>query len=90
MVKIFFLFSLGLCGGLWIAWPGISTTQGWQCTKDSIFSSKEEPNDSKSIIESMKRQLRIGSAVSPKTLLKGENLQPMEKLRIIGDACFRD
>ncbi len=89
MLKNFILFSLGLFGGLWIAWPGISTSQGWECAKDTILTSRKENRESKSIVENIRRQLRIGSAVTPKTLLKGENLHPMEKLRIVGDACFR-
>ena len=40
-------------------------------------------------IEDIDRKLKIGSAVSAKTLFKAENLGPMDKLRIAGDACFR-
>jgi len=33
--------------------------------------------------------LKITTAVSPKTLLKANSLDPLDKLRIVGDTCFR-
>ena len=86
--NLFFIF-LGLFGGLWLVWPGISTKVGWECSKDIVFNAEKEPTDSVSFLQSLQRKLKISSAVSPKTLLKAENLGPMDKFRIIGDACFR-
>ena len=45
--------------------------------------------DIESLVESLPNRIKLGLAVSPKTLLKRENLTRIEKLRIVGDACFR-
>ena len=42
-----------------------------------------------SLVESLPNRIKLGLAVSPKTLLKREDLTRIEKLRIVGDACFR-
>ena len=86
--NLFFLF-LGAFSGLWFIWPQIITTKGWECTKDIIASSNEELTDIESLVESLPNRIKLGLAVSTKTLLKRENLTRVEKLRILGDACFR-
>ena len=89
MIRNLFLFILGTFCGLWFVWPQINTSKGWECTKDVIASTNEELNDIESLVESLPNRIKIGLAVSPRTLLKRENLTRIEKLRIIGDACFR-
>tara|TARA_Y100001968_G_scaffold244133_1_gene228101 strand:- start:1098 stop:1367 length:270 start_codon:yes stop_codon:yes gene_type:complete len=86
--NLFFLF-LGAFSGLWFIWPQIITTKGWECTKEVIASSNEELTDIESLVESLPNRLKLGLSISPKTLLKRENLTRIEKLRIVGDACFR-
>ena len=49
----------------------------------------EDLTDIESFVESLPNRIKLGLAVSPKTLLKRENLTRIEKLRIVGDACFR-
>ena len=78
MIKSFFLLSLGLFGGLWLAWPGIVAKQNWHCVIEVLDKSKQDKTD-----------LRAIMAVSPKFLLERENPSPLTKLRILGDACFR-
>ena len=80
---------LGAFGGLWIVWPQINTTKGWECAKNVVESSNEELTDIESFVESLPNKIKLGLAISPKTLLKRENLTPIEKLRIVGDTCFR-
>jgi len=86
--NLFFLF-FGAFSGLWFIWPQIITTKGWECTKEVVVSSNEDLTDIESLVESLPNRIKLGLAVSPKTLLKRENLTRIEKLRIIGDACFR-
>ena len=69
--------------------PQIITTKGWECTKDVIASSNEDLTDIESLVESLPNRIKLGLALSPKTLLKREDLTRIEKLRIVGDACFR-
>ena len=89
MIKNLFLLILGACGGLFLVWPEIITTKGWECAKDIIASSDEELTDIESLVESLPNKIKLGFAISPKTLLKRDNLTRIEKLRIVGDACFR-
>ena len=89
MVRNLFFVLLGIFGGLWLVWPGVASKEGWDCTKDIILNSEEEPKDSVSLLEDLQRKIRLSAALSPKTLLKAENLGPMDKFRIVGDACFR-
>ena len=89
MIRNLFFLILGVFSGFWFLWPQIITTKGWECTKDIIASSNEELTDIESLVESLPNRIKLGLAVSPKTLLKRENLTRIEKLRIIGDACFR-
>ena len=70
-------------------WPQIITAKGWECTKDVIASSNEDLTDIESLVESLPNRIKLGLALSPKTLLKRENLTRIEKVRIVGDACFR-
>ena len=89
MIRNLFFIILGAFSGHWFIWPQIITTKGWQCTKNVIASSNEDLTDMESLIESLPNRIKLGLAVSPKTLLKRENLTRIEKLRIVGDACFR-
>ena len=89
MIRNLFFLILGASSGIWFIWPQIITTKGWECTKDVIASSNEDLTDMESLIESLPNRIKLGLAVSPRTLLKRENLTRIEKLRIVGDACFR-
>ena len=89
MIRNLFFLILGAFSGLWFIWPQIITSKGWDCTKNVIASSNEELTDIESLIESLPNKIKFGLAVSTKTLLKRDNLTRMEKIRIIGDACFR-
>ena len=89
MIRNLFFLLIGMFSGLWLIWPQIITTKGWDCTKDVIASSSEELTDIESLIESLPKKIKVGLAISPKTLLKRDNLNRIEKLRIVGDACFR-
>tara|TARA_Y100001968_G_scaffold27092_1_gene21165 strand:- start:1823 stop:2092 length:270 start_codon:yes stop_codon:yes gene_type:complete len=89
MIRNLFFFILGALSGVWFIWPQIITTKGWECTKDVIASSNEELTDIESFVESLPNRLKLGLAVSPQTLLKRDNLTRIEKLRVVGDACFR-
>ena len=89
MIKNLFIFLLGIFSGLWLIWPQIATTKGWECAKNVAASSDEELTDIETLIESLPNKIKLGLAISPKTLLKRENLNRVEKLRVVGDACFR-
>ena len=89
MIRNLFFLILGAFSGIWFIWPQIITTKGWECTKNIIASSNEELTDIESLVESLPNRIRLGLAVSPKTLLKREDLTRIEKLRVVGDACFR-
>ena len=89
MVRNLLFFILGSCTGLWFIWPQIITTKAWECATDIVSSSNEELTDIESFVESLPNKIKIGLAIPPKTLLKRENLTRIEKLRIVGDACFR-
>ena len=89
MIRNLFFILLGAFSGLWFIWPQIITSEGWECAKNVVNSSDEELTDIESLIESLPNKIKLGLAISPKTLLKRDNLTRMEKLRIVGDACFR-
>ena len=89
MIRNLFFLIIGICGGLCFVWPQFFSTKGWECTKDIIASSNEELTDIESLVESLPNRIKLGLAVSTKTLLKRDNLTRIEKLRIVGDACFR-
>jgi len=89
MIRNLFFLLLGAFSGIWFIWPKIITTKGWECSKSVITSSNEELTDIESLVESLPNRIKLGLAVTPKTLLKRENLTRIEKLRIVGDACFR-
>tara|TARA_B100000579_G_C22514385_1_gene703089 strand:+ start:78 stop:347 length:270 start_codon:yes stop_codon:yes gene_type:complete len=89
MIRNLFFLILGAFSGLWFIWPQIITSKGWDCTKDVIASTNEELTDIESLVESLPNKIKLGLAVSTKTLLKRENLTRIEKIRIVGDACFR-
>ena len=89
MIRNLFFLILGAFSGLWFVWPQIITTKGWECSKDVVVSSEEELTDIESFIESLPNKIKLGLAISPKTLLKRKDLTRIEKLRIVGDTCFR-
>ena len=89
MIRNLFFLILGVFSGIWFIWPQIITTKGWECTKDVIASSNEDLTDIESFVESLPNKIKLGLAISPKTLLKRESLNRIEKLRILGDTCFR-
>ena len=89
MIRNLFFIILGAFGGLWFIWPQIITTKGWECVKDVVVSSNEELTDIESLVESLPNKIKLGLAISPKTLLKRESLTRKEKMRIVGDTCFR-
>ena len=89
MIRNLFFLILGAFSGIWIIWPQIITTKGWECTENIVKSSNEELTDLESLLESLPNRIKLGLAVSPKTLLKREDLTRIEKLRVVGDACFR-
>ena len=89
MIRNLFFFILGTTSGLWFIWPHIITTKGWECAMDVVASSNEDLTDIESIIESLPNKIKLGFAISPKTLLKRENLTRIEKIRVVGDTCFR-
>ena len=89
MIRNIIFFIFGASSGLWFIWPQIFTNKGWECTKDVIASSNEELTDFESLVESLPNKIKLGLALTPKTLLKRENLTRIEKIRIVGDACFR-
>ena len=89
MIRNLFFFIFGAFSGIWFIWPQIITTNGWKCTKDIIASSNEELTNIESLVESLPNRIKLTLSFSPKTLLKRDNLTHVEKLRIVGDACFR-
>ena len=89
MIRNFFFIFLGFFGGLWLAWPGIATNKGLLCVKDIVLNAETNPTDPISALGDVRRKLKITTSVSPKILLKAKSLDPMDKLRIVGDACFR-
>ena len=89
MSRNLFFLIFGAFSGLWFVWPQIITTKGWECAKDIVISSNQELTDIESLVESLPNKIKLGLAISPKTLLKREGLTRIEKLRIVGDTCFR-
>ena len=89
MIRNLFFFTLGTLSGLWFIWPQIITSKGWECTLNVVESSNEDLTDIESFIESLPNKIKVGLAISPKTLLKRENLSKIEKIRVVGDTCFR-
>ena len=89
MIKNLFFLILGAFSGIWFIWPQIITTKGWECTRDVVGSSNEELTDFESFLESLPNKIKLGLAMSPKTLLKSDDLTRLDKIRIVGDSCFR-
>ena len=78
MIKSLLILGAGVFGGLWIAWPGISSKENWRCALEIALKSKEDKSD-----------VRTFMAVSPKFLINRSNHGPFSKVRILGDTCFR-
>ena len=89
MTRNLFFFSFGLFAGLWLVWPGIVSNKGWECAKDIVLNADKKPTNSQSFFKNLQRKLKLTTTLSPKTLLRSENLSPMDKFRVVGDACFR-
>jgi hypothetical protein len=89
LIRNLFFLIFGAFSGLWFVWPQIITAKGWECAKDLVVSSNEELTDIESLVESLPNYIKLGLAISPKTLLKREGITRIEKLRIVGDTCFR-
>ena len=89
MIRNLFFLGLGALSGLWFVWPQIITTKGWECSKDLVMSSNEELTDIESFVESLPNRIKLGINLTPKTLIKRDDLTRIEKLRIVGDSCFR-
>ena len=68
MFRNLIFLILGTFSGLWIIWPHIVTTKGWECAKDVVASSEEELTDIESFVESLPNKIKLGLAISPKTL----------------------
>tara|TARA_Y100001968_G_C18786736_1_gene449273 strand:+ start:232 stop:504 length:273 start_codon:yes stop_codon:yes gene_type:complete len=90
MKRNLFYLILGIFGGVWFVWPGIASKNGWQCARDIALNVERNQIDSNTFLEDINRKLKISSAISPKFLLKAEKLGQMDKIRILGDACFRN
>tara|TARA_Y100001968_G_scaffold224570_1_gene207255 strand:- start:935 stop:1171 length:237 start_codon:yes stop_codon:yes gene_type:complete len=78
MIKIFFLIALGLIGGLWIPWPGITKTQNWDCAIDVVSKSNGERVDMRTLMS-----INLGN------VFRKDNNGILGRLRIVGNACFR-
>ncbi len=78
MLRNLFYLLVGLFGGLWLVWPGITRSENWDCATEILLKSREERTDVRALL-----------AVSPNYLLKNKNKDPISKIRIVGDACFR-
>ena len=89
MIRNFIFILFGFFGGLWLVWPGIATNKGLRCAKDIVLNAETKPKDTLSALGDVRRKLKITTSVSPKILLKAKSLAPMDKLRIVGDSCFR-
>ena len=90
MIRNLFYLSLGIFGGFWLIWPGITSKEGWECASGIALNVERNQIDSNTFLEDINRKLKISSAISPKFLLKSERLGRMDKFRILGDACFRN
>ena len=78
MIRNLFFVLLGMIGGLWLVWPGVIKQESWDCAKEVVLKSQREQVD-----------IRVVLASSPRDLINREKLGNRDKLRIIGDACFR-
>ena len=77
-MKGFFLFLFGIFLGGWISWPGITSTENWECFMRIINDSKQD-----------KLSLKAALSITPKFLLKSDSMDDFSKFRIVSDACFR-
>tara|TARA_Y100001970_G_C14258583_1_gene877579 strand:- start:1846 stop:2082 length:237 start_codon:yes stop_codon:yes gene_type:complete len=78
-MKNLFFFASGFFIGIWFNWPGIVIPENWECVSNIISDSQQNKTSFKAIM-----------AVSPKFLLDGKKKkEPLTRLRVVGDACFR-
>ena len=89
MIKNLSFLFLGLFGGLWIIWPEIATIKGWECARDISDTRKEKLTNYESFVEKLPSKIKLGLSLSPKALLRRDSLGVMDRIRIVGDACFR-
>ena len=78
MLKSLLFLLTGVFGGLWLAWPGVTNQENWFCAKEIVLKSQGNRTD-----------IRTVMAVSPNYFLKKKSQGLMDKLRVVGDACFR-
>ena len=76
-MKGFFFLLFGIFLGSWISWPGITSSENWECFMRIINYSKQ-----------YKLSLKVLS-ITPKFLLKTDSMDYFSKLRIVNDTCFR-
>ena len=77
-MKGFLFFLFGILLGSWFSWPGITSTENWECFMRIINDSKND-----------KLSLKAVLSISPKFLLRSESMNYPQKLRIVSDVCFR-
>ena len=77
-MKGFFFFLFGIFLGSWFSWPGITSSENWECFIKIINDSRQD-----------KLSLKAALSISPKFLLKSDSMDYFSKLRIVSDACFR-
>ena len=78
MIKTFIILGIGCFSGLWVAWPGITNRENWICAKEIAIDSDKGNLDKRTLI-----------SVTPKYLLNRNNLTYIQKIRFLGDTCFR-
>ena len=78
MLKSLFLLIIGCFGGLWLAWPGLTNKDNLSCAVEIIQKTQDDRTDIRALL-----------AISPRYILKKTNLTALDKLRIMGNACFR-
>ena len=78
MVKTLILLIIGCFGGLWLAWPGVTKKKNWICVKEIVVNSQNNKID-----------VRTLKSVTPKYLVNRNKLTNIDRLRYLGDTCFR-
>tara|TARA_Y100001968_G_C19040238_1_gene564135 strand:- start:367 stop:603 length:237 start_codon:yes stop_codon:yes gene_type:complete len=78
MIKTILFLGLGFLGGLCVPWPGIVKAENFNCVKELVMESNNAHLD-----------IRTLSSISMRNVLKGKNQTTLERVRIVGDTCFR-
>ena len=71
-------FIVGIIFGCWLSWPGLISSDNWNCFFQIINKSKKE-----------KLSIKTVMAISPKYLLRGKRKDNASNLRFVSDVCFR-